>query len=267
MTATARHGNRINRDSAVPLWQQVRRDVARRLDAGEFNAAFPGEIALQSQYGVSRHTVREALRSLRDDGIITAARGQAPRVATVAEIEQPLGALYSLFASTEAAGLDQVSVVRTIDIRADGVVADRLGLEGSTPLFHLERLRLAGDEPLAIDRVWLPSDVARPLLSADFTRTGLYVELARRCSVRVNGGQEHLRAVVPSPAERRLLGLAAGTAAFAVDRLGLVDGVATEWRHTLVRGDRFAVSARFSDRTGYGVDLTGHHAAAARLLT
>ena len=49
-------------------------------------------------------------------------------------------------------------------VRADGVVAARLGLEESTPLVHLERLRLADAEPLAVDRVWLPERLAAPLL-------------------------------------------------------------------------------------------------------
>jgi GntR family transcriptional regulator len=140
------------------------------------------------------------------------------------------------------------------------VVAEKLGLEASTPLVHLERQRLADGEPLALDRVWLPASVARPLLRADFTHTSLYDELARRCSVRLTGGREQLRAVVPSPAEQRLLAIDPTTAAFAIERLGTVDRTPTEWRHTLIRGDRFTVSAQFSGRDGYRVDLTARHA-------
>ena len=46
------------------------------------------------------------------------------------------------------------------------VVASRLDLEASSPLLYLERLRFAGDEPLALDRVWLPASIAEPLLDA-----------------------------------------------------------------------------------------------------
>lgn len=250
---------RLDRSGPQPLWLQLLDDLKRRLDAREFGDSFPGELALCDEYGVSRHTVRDALRRLRESGVVTAARGRAPRVTPDREIEQPLGALYSMFAAVEATGAQQVSVVRCLDVRADGVVADRLGLDGSTPLFHLERQRLADGEPLALDRVWLPANLARPLLRADFTHTSLYDELARRCSVRLTGGREQLRAVVPSPAERRLLGIDQHTAAFAIDRLGTVDGVPTEWRHTLVRGDRFTVSAQFSGRDGYRVDLAARH--------
>lgn len=245
----------IDRASALPLWAQVHADLRRRVDAGEFAAVFPGELALIEQYSVSRHTVREALRRLRDDGVVVAERGRRPRLAGIAEIEQPLGALYSLFASVESAGHEQHSIVRTLDVRADGVVAARLGLEESTPLLYLERLRLSDGEPLAMDRVWLPAQIAAPLLDADFTHTALYTELAGRCGVRLTGGQETIRAVVPTRAERVQLGIDDTVAAFAIDRLAERHGRPLEWRTTLVRGDRFAVTAAFTARTGYRLDV------------
>ncbi|GAB3143286.1 phosphonate metabolism transcriptional regulator PhnF [Micromonospora sonneratiae] len=255
-TASTCGARPVDRSSALPLWAQIHVDLRRRLDAGEFTDVFPGEHALVTEYAVSRHTIREALRRLRDDGIVVAERGRPPRVAGAVEITQPIGALYSLFASVEAAGQHQRSVVRILDIRADGVVAARLGLEESTPLLHLERLRLADEEPLAVDRVWLPAQSAAPLLHVDFTHTALYDELAERCSIRLTGGEETIRAVLPTPAEQRLLEIPDGVAAFAIDRLAHHHGRPTEWRHTLVRGDRFAVTAAFSGRSGYRLDVT-----------
>src|SRR5690348_1043442 len=225
----------LDRTRATPLWEQLLADLRRRLDHDEFAAAFPGELALVAQYGVSRHTVREAVRRLREEGLVIAGRGRTPRRAEPLPIEQPLGEIYSLFTAVEATGRVQRSVVRTLDVRADGVVAARLGLEESTPLVHLERLRLAEGEPLAVDRVWLPEEIAAPLLDVDFTHTGVYPELERLCGIRVAGGRENIRAVVPTAEERRLLGVDAGVAALAIERLGSSAGRAVEWRHTLVR--------------------------------
>ncbi len=230
----------VDRSSPLPLWAQVRQDLERRLRRGDLDDAFPGEMSLVEEYGVSRQTVRQALRALRETGVVEAGRGRAPRVAA-REIAQPLGALYSLFASVEATGRRQRSVVRRLDARADGTVAARLGLEESTPLIHLERLRLVDSEPLAVDRVWLPAQLAAPLLDADFTATSLYEELDRRCGIRLTGGREEVRAVVPTPAEGASLGLDAGGAALAIDRLGEWRGRPVEWRQTLVRGDRYAL--------------------------
>ncbi|MFC6161103.1 GntR family transcriptional regulator [Kribbella jiaozuonensis] len=242
---------RLDRAGGGPLWKQLQEDLVRRLRSGEFDDAFPGELALVDEYAVSRHTVRQALGQLRTDGLIIAERGRQPRVATVPEIRQPMGALYSLFSSVEASGLPQRSAVRALDVRADGVIAARLNLDGSTPLLYLERLRYAGDEPLALDRVWLPATLAEPLLDADFTHTSLYNELSTRAGVNLDHGREDIRAVNPSPSERALLHCPADAAAFSIVRQGTAQNRPVEWRHTLVRGDRFALSAEFSANAGY----------------
>lgn len=244
------------RGTGTPLWRQLLVDLRRRLEGGEFDAALPGELALAAEYAVSRHTVREALRRMREDGVVVASRGRVARPVATSEIEQPLDEPYSLYVAVEAAGRTQRSVVRTFEVRADGVIAARMGLEESTPLVHLERLRLADAEPLAVDRVWLPEDLAAPLLDVDFSHTGLYPEYRRRCGIRVDGGDENIRAVVPGRGEQELLGIGDGVAALSIERLGLAGDRPVEWRHTLVRGDRFSVTARFSARAGYRVDLT-----------
>ncbi len=241
----------LDRKSPMPLWAQLRADLLRRLDSGAFDHEFPGEMALVAEYRVSRQTVRTALRELRADGIVLAERGRRPRLAGPSVITQPLGTLYSLFASVESAGLRQTSVIRRRDLVADGVVAERLGLEASTPLFRMERIRLAGDEPLALDTVWLPGDLGAPLLTAELSHTGLYDELAARTGVRVDGGREHIRGVVPTAAERRLLAIPPSTGALLITRLGYAAGRTAEWRRTLIRGDRFSLLAEFSTRTVY----------------
>src|SRR5215813_6410797 len=86
---------RLDRSSPLPLWAQLRTDLRRRLDEGAFDEEFPGELALVEEYGVSRHTVRSALRDLRAEGLVVAERGRRPRRASHDLITQPLGALYS----------------------------------------------------------------------------------------------------------------------------------------------------------------------------
>jgi GntR family transcriptional regulator len=241
----------VDRDSPVPLWAQLYDDLNRRLAAGEFAGEFPGEMALVTQYGLSRNTVREAMRRLRDDGVVVAGRGRKPRLAAETEIQQPLGALYGLFASVEASGLEQRSEVRALEVRTDVEAAERLGRAGTDPLFHLERLRIAGGEPLALDRVWMPAEHGVSLLDVDFRHTGFYRELLSRAGVALTGGHEQIRAVIPEADDRALLGLGPEAAALAIDRLSYTGDEPVEWRHTLVRGDRLSLVAEFSARAGY----------------
>jgi GntR family transcriptional regulator len=244
----------LDRSRPEPLWAQLLADLRRRADRGEFTGRFPGELELVDVYGVSRHTVREALRRLRSEGLVVAQRGRVSYLAA-SRFEQPLGTAYSLFRTIEAQGVEQRSEVLRLELVRDADVAERLGLAPSTELVVLERRRLAGDEPLALDTAWLPAATATPLLDVDFTRTALYDELARRCDVVVDGGQERIAPVVPEPEQARALGLDPGAAAFALSRIATAQGRPVEWRRTLVRGDRYCFVATWSATTAYQLGL------------
>lgn len=254
--------SRLDRAGTAPLWSQLQDDLRERIGRGEFARTFPGELALVEEYAVSRNTVRQALAQLRADGVVTAERGRPPRVADPParpEITQPVGTPSTLFDAVESTGRVQTSVVRALERTVDGVVAARLGLEESTPLLHLERLRLADDEPLAWDRTWLPFADAGGLLGVDLTRTALYDELARHTGLHVDGGREHIRVAVADPVRARLLGIATGDPVFRIERVGHRDGVPVEWRQTVVRGDRFSLTASFGPRQSWqlAADATG----------
>jgi GntR family transcriptional regulator len=241
----------LDRAGAAPLWSQLQDDLRDRIHRGEFEQAFPGELALVDEYAVSRNTVRQALSRLRAAGMVTAERGRPPRVAdryARPEITQPVGAPSTLFDAVESTGRTQTSVVRALERTVDGVVAARLGLEESTPLLHLERLRYADDEPLAWDRAWLPFDTAAGLLGADLSHTALYDELARHTGLRVDSGHERIRVDVADPVRARLLGIGAGDPVFRIERVGHQDGVPVECRQTVIRGDRFSLTAAFGPR-------------------
>jgi GntR family transcriptional regulator len=244
----------LDRASATPLWAQLEEDLQRRLADGAFESTFPGEHDLAEQYGVSRHTVREALRRMRASGVVDSTRGRGSSIRHGA-IEQPLGALYSLFRSVEATGVEQRSKVRVLEVRQNAMVAETLGV--ADDLVFLERLRLADGEPLALDRSWLPREIGEPLLDGKFEHTSLYGEMARLTGIRLNGGRESITAVVADPATRRLLGIKADVAVLAVTRIGCLDGKPLEFRESLIRGDRFSLAAEWPGNAGYRVDVAG----------
>jgi GntR family transcriptional regulator len=235
----------VDRASPMPLWAQVLSDLSARLGAGEFDERFPTDQELVDAYGVSRQTVREAVRRLADDGLLERERGRGTRVRTL-EFQHTAGTLEGLFHQVEAQGATQTSVVRIREETSDAGIARRLRLQARARLVHIERLRLADGEPLALDRSWLPARVARRLLEASLTRAGLYDELARLCDVRIDGGLERVRPVIPTAPERRALGLPSDVAAFAIERLVSSEGAPVEWRQSLVRGDRYSFVVELS---------------------
>ena len=228
----------LDRNSPMPLWAQLEEELRGRLEGGEFEHGFPTDLQLTEAYDVSRHTVREAVRHLNKTGVLKRERGRGT-VVNRSEFEQSLGTLYSLFQSVESAGVEQASEVLRLETVVDTVAAGHLGLDEDTKFVLLERLRLAGGVPLAVDRAWLPVGIAGGLLDADFGRTALYAELARLGAPVPNQGWERLTPILPSAGDRKLLGLGKSDAAFFLERLGSRDGRPVEWRTTVIRGDRY----------------------------
>lgn len=245
----------LSRDDRLPLWAQLEADLRARLDDGEFDDRFPTDAEMVAQYGVSRHTVREAIRHLNRSGVLRRERGRGT-VVNRARFEQSLGSLYSLFRSIEDSGVEQTSTVLTMDVRHDSIAASQLGLPDSDQFFFLERIRFADGEPLAVDRAWLPVVLAAPLLDADFSHTALYDELERRAGVRPDQGWERVSPLIPSAADRERLGLGRSDAAFHLERLGRAGRRPIEWRTTVIRGDRYRFVSDWSTDSGSELSLT-----------
>lgn len=248
----------LDRHSPMPLWAQLHDDLSRRVALGVFDVSFPGEHDLVLEYSVSRHTVREALRRLRERGVLDTTRGRATQVRK--NIEQPLGTLYSLFREVEACGMEQTSVVLAQELVRNPSSAAQLELDADAELFHLERIRLADGEPLAHDEVWLPAAPGAELVDVDFTHTALYDQLATRAGIRLTDGTERISAVTPTARERGLLAVPDGVACLRIDRIGRLAGSVIELRRTLVRGDRYRVVAEWSSK-GYSVAVASDAAA------
>lgn len=223
---------------ARPLWQQVLDDLERRIASGDIVDRFPTDKELTEQYGVSRHTVREAVRRLRARGLVDRHRGRGSFL-NDPRMTQPLGGLYSLFRAVEERGLEQHSEVIALERVRDTDAAAQLGLPPRAELVRLERVRYAGDDPLALDSVWMPADIGRHLLEVDFRRTGLYDELHARAGVRITAVDETLEPLVPGDDARRVLRLDDDEALLRVRRLGRSGDRPIECRVTLIRGQRF----------------------------
>lgn len=248
----------VDRTSPLPLWAQVEADLRRRIGTDEFADRFPTDEELVETYGVSRHTAREAVRRLATEGIVVRERGRGTVLAD-GRVEQPLDAMYSLFEAVEAGGLEQTSELLGERAVRELEPAEALGLEPDAELLLVERLRRAGDEPLAVDRVWLPAGVGAPLRGTDWSHTSLYEQLLATGTGRPDRGWERVRAVLPSSEDAARLGLDSPDAVFCLERLGQVGDRAVEWRRSLIRADRFAVVTRFEGgRTEASLRLTSY---------
>ncbi len=199
----------VDRHSPVPLYFQVAAQLEQAIETGALEPGYrlTNEIAMADQLGLSRPTMRRAIQELVSKGLLVRKRGVGTQVVQGGvRREVRLTSLFDDLASTGQH--PQTRVLCNQITEAPHSVATKLGVAPGTPVVHLERVRLASGEPLAILRNWLPEW----LLSAtdeELEAQGLYQ------LVRANG--THLRVA------RQRIG-ARGAAAWEAGHLGVPEG-------------------------------------------
>jgi GntR family phosphonate transport system transcriptional regulator len=159
--------------SGVALWRQVADGIERGIADGTFASGqrLPGETEIAETYRVNRHTVRRALATLSERGLVRAARGsgtyvEAPRLA------YPLRSRTRFSEIVGAGGREpRGQLIAASEEPATRELARQLGLKAGAPLVRIEALRLADRTPICVGTTWLPAE--------RFPEAGLVYEGAR----------------------------------------------------------------------------------------
>ena len=225
----------------VPLHHQVYLDLRSALDTGEWRPGdlLPPERQLAGRYGCSLITVRRALGELVREGRIERTRGRGTHVLRP-RIERDFAEALSFTAEMQRRGLDPET--RLIVARPESAgerVAEALGLGPGSPTLYLERLRLAGGEPILLEQVHLPAERFPGLLASDLEHESLYDLLQRRYETRIVRAREALEPVLLRAREAALLDQPRRTPALLIEGLAsTADDRPVEFSRTYVRGDR-----------------------------
>src|SRR5262249_25825663 len=95
---------------------------------------------------------------------------------------------------------------------ANETTANRLRVPEGTMVFCLERLRLANDQPLAVERTHVLFKGCEQLLEDDFEHASLYRTLESTYGVALVEADEELEAGLASAEDAQLLQIAVGSA-------------------------------------------------------
>jgi GntR family transcriptional regulator len=222
-----------------PLYLQLAERLAAAIAGGRLKdgAALPAERALSERLRLSRTTVRKALDELARRGLVTARHGSGNFVAAAARLEQPLARLSGFSEDMRARGREPGFVWLERGVAApspEEVIA--LGLASGEQVARLVRVRLADDEPLAVERAAI---AARYLPDPAAVEGSLYAAL-RACGLEPVRALQHLRAAAAGAADAARLGIAPGSPVMATVRHGfLADGRPVEFTRSIYRGDRY----------------------------
>jgi GntR family transcriptional regulator len=235
-------------DSFIPIYYRLEKYLRDQILSG---ALRPGDLVapesqLAQQFGASRMTVRQALSRLVFDGLVVRHRGRGTFVA------QPRLEHTYIFPSFEEEM--QARGARTshklLDmraVRAEGKVAESLGIPEGTPITMLQRQRLVDGQVVGYELRYLPKRIGEAL-----TQDEIHSQPMVRAVMRILG-KTHTRlslrvsSSVVRREEAKILDTKVGTPVLVREHIWYVepDGP-VQYGKSIFRGDRYQMCLEFT---------------------
>lgn len=225
----------------LPLYIQIAEGLLERIESGELSvgARVPSERDLSKQLDVARMTVRQALQLLESQGVLTRKQGVGAFVAAP-KVERPADQLAPFTRGMESLGLQPGATVLVLEERvANAIVARKLQIHLSAPVYYCQRVRSVNHEPIMVETFYLPFERFPNFTQQDLTDRSLYQVLESVYNTSIHKAEQSLEAVPATEYESHWLDVPKGAPLLREERLAFDQaGEPVEYAKDLYRGDR-----------------------------
>lgn len=226
--------------NGIPLYHQLKEIFAEKIATGAWpvGQAIPNELTLCQYYHVSRGPVRQALDQLVREGLLSRKQGKGTFVLPP-KIESGLSGFYSFTTLIAQRGMRPGVRLLAFDIvPPPGSVGQLLQLSAGGACYRIRRLRLADDEPLILETVFVPQDVCGALTAEQVALRPLYDLLAAE-GLALRRAKQFFEPTVADEYEAQMLGIATGAPALLVQNITYTaDERPVVLSKAIMRGDR-----------------------------
>lgn len=253
-------GQKGSQERQQPAFQRIASELRALILDGSLapGEKVPSETELREQHGVSKMTARNALVSLRDQGLLESQHGKGffvrsfqpiRRNATKRLSEELWGGGQSMW-SVDVHDRPMTPVNQEPEqAPASEAVARTMGLEPGAPVCKRARIYVVDGVPVMSAVSYLPMDIVAdsPVMQVDTGPGGIYARLAD-LGHRPARFREELRARMPTPDESAALGMGAGTPVMHIIRTAAdADGRIVEINDMTLDASRFVMEYDFTD--------------------
>ncbi len=247
----------IDRSSHVPYYLQLKEALMEGIQDGDWGPGdlIPSEAELGESYGVSRTVVRQALNEMTYEGLVVRQKGRGtfvaqPKISSrglVQSLEGFYGDMAERGVSVATRVLDQVLEPANPDVAAN------LELEPMAPVVKLVRLRFVEEEPIVLVNSFLPYEMCRDVIKADFERGSLYAFLETECGLTIGRGWRRIEATSADDQTAAHLQVDVGAPLIRLRSVSFTpEGPPLEYFDALFRGDRSSFEVEIFDIAGHG---------------
>ncbi|WP_193200110.1 phosphonate metabolism transcriptional regulator PhnF [Nostoc sp. MG11] len=142
----------------MPIYAQIADQLRQNIHQGVYQLGerLPTETKLAEQFSVNRHTLRQAIALLKNEGLLRVDRGRGTFVAAKT-IRYAIGKRVRYNQTLKAQGWQvRFQLLRVLEVPADDAIAKELEIPYGEPVALIERLGLANEEPISVGTGYFP---------------------------------------------------------------------------------------------------------------
>lgn len=142
----------------VALWRQIADAIRLDIVGGKLASGdrLPTEALLAERFSANRHTVRRALATLAEEGVVAAEQGRGTFVRSARRLSYPIGKRTRFREGLRGQASDLVSTSLSDKLEnATARIAEALGLKAGAKVVRTEGLSMADGVPISRSTTWL----------------------------------------------------------------------------------------------------------------
>lgn len=241
----------IDKKSPIPVYFQLKNIIAGKIRNGEFpeGGLIPSERDLGESLNISRMTVRQALNQLVSEGVLYREKGKGTFVSRSKIVQRNI---MSFSETVRRKGLTpSTDVLYFGKMSCTPEIAELLDRKENEGIYHIKRLRLANDVPIAIEEVFIP-EMFCPDIEKHDLKSSLYKLLKEEYSLVVSYMDNSIEAAKVSREEKKLLGITDSIPVLRITSVNHNDvGLKLFYERDVYRSDEYNYNVRiYMNREG-----------------
>ena len=225
----------------VPVYIQIHNEIRKEIESGKWAVGerIPSERQLSQDFDVSRMTLRQAIQTLVDEGILQRQVGSGTYVAS-SKVQEKMTGTTSFTEITESQGKRPSSKTVSYHV-ADPSISEleKLKLKEGDQVLRMERIRYADKQPICFEVATIPIGIVNSLNKKDIT-SSLYKALEDKAGLKLGNAAQTVSAILASEKIANFLNVKRGSAVLRVRQITtLDDGRPFEYVRSQYAGDRF----------------------------
>ncbi|HEL2595280.1 TPA: GntR family transcriptional regulator [Streptococcus suis] len=199
------------------------------------------ERELTQVYGVSRITVRLALQELEKRGLVYKKHGKGTYVSEISDTAVDLSQAYSFTEQMKKIGkVPRTSILSFKLVKASDYIAQHLQLSQGEEVFEVERLRLADEVPMMLERTYVPASLFPALTAIRMREKPLYEIFLEDYGQTIRLAEEEFYASIALDNEAKILGIPSNSPVLHLVRKTYNDkNRIIEFTFSIARADQF----------------------------